>query len=62
MYGNDDVSNAYLPGMYHNRVFIAHHQVRQGLTRRNIRFLPGSFQQAPGFCLAGTFLPPAIKS
>lgn len=49
MYGNDDVSNAYLPGMVYNRVFIAHHQVRQGLTRRNIRFLPGSFQASPRF-------------
>lgn len=54
MYGNDDVSNAYLPGMYHDWVFIAHHRIRRSLTRRNIQLLPGSFQQAPGFCLTGT--------
>jgi len=53
VYGNDDVSNAYLPGMYHDWVFIAHHRIRHSLTRRNIQFLPGSLQQAPGFCLTG---------
>ena len=61
MYGNDDVSNAYLPGMYHNRVFIAHHQVRQGLTRRNIRFFARELSASPRFLFAGTFLPPKSK-
>lgn len=47
MYGNDDVSNAYLPGMVYNRVFIAHHQVRQGLTRRNKRFFARELSNKP---------------
>lgn len=41
---NDDVSNAYLPGMYHDWVFAAHHPIRQSLTRRTLQPLPGSFR------------------
>ena len=46
---DDDVSNAYLPGMYGDWVFSAHHRVRRSLTRRNIQSYARELSQAPGF-------------
>ena len=46
---DDDVSNAYLPGMYGDWVFSAHHRVRRSLTRRNIQSYARELSKAPGF-------------
>ena len=47
---DDDVSNAYLPGMYHDWVFVAHHWIRCGLIfASNVTAIARELSASPRF-------------